>query len=70
MLSGFTYPVWQFVVFFVLLYSYPDDDCKNYWNVLIMCNKTYFIHVHLLVLLDKFKSFKEGYAAALNHQFW
>jgi len=45
-------------------------DCKSYQNILVMCNETYFVCVHLLVLFVKYKSFTEIYAASLNRPFW
>jgi len=38
MLSGSTYTILQFVVFLVLLYSYPDDDSKSHQNMLVIKN--------------------------------
>ena len=54
-LSASTYTAWQFFAFLVLLKSYPDDDHKSDRNMLAN-NKTYCIHVPLLILLHKFKS--------------
>ena len=38
MLSGSTYIILQFVVFFVFLLSYPDDDSKRDLNMLVINN--------------------------------
>jgi hypothetical protein len=60
-LTGSTYTVWQFTVFWVLLQSYPDDDNrKRDRNVLVINSvwKKHFVHVHWLVLLHKSWSFR------------
>ena len=38
MLSGSWYPMWQIIVFFILLFSYPDDDGKSDGNMLVINN--------------------------------
>jgi hypothetical protein len=33
----------------------PDDNCKSDGNLLVIsnCDETYFIHMHLLILIHK-----------------
>jgi hypothetical protein len=52
MLSDSFKVIWQFIVFLILLLSYPDDGCKCDQNGLVINNmiKTYFVLVQSLAL--------------------